>query len=63
MREWYNGYNWLGPEKVYNPYDVLLLMRQAATFAAHWFETGTPAFLVETLCKTARVLGVIGRHR
>ncbi len=50
VREWYNGYNWLGPEKVYNPYDVLLLMRRG-TFAAHWFETGTPAFLVETLCK------------
>ena len=50
VREWYNGYNWLGPEKVYNPYDVLLLLRRR-TFAAHWFETGTPAFLVETLCK------------
>ena len=50
VREWYNGYNWLGPEKVYNPYDVLLLMRRRM-FAAHWFETGTPAFLVETLCK------------
>ena len=49
VREWYNGYNWLGPEKVYNPYDVLLLMRRRM-FAAHWFETGTPAFLVETLC-------------
>ena len=50
LREWYNGYNWLGPEKVYNPYDVLLLLRRRM-FAAHWFETGTPAFLVETLCK------------
>ena len=27
VREWYNGYNWLGAEKVYNPYDVLLLRR------------------------------------
>ena len=48
VREWYNGYNWLGSEKVYNPYDVLLLLRRRR-FAAHWFETGTPAFLVETL--------------
>ena len=48
VREWYNGYNWLGAEKVYNPYDVLLLMRRRK-FAAHWFETGTPAFLVDTL--------------
>ena len=48
VREWYNGYGWLGDEKVYNPYDVLLLLRRRR-FAAHWFETGTPAFLVETL--------------
>ena len=48
VREWYNGYSWLGAEKVYNPYDVLLLMRRRK-FAAHWFETGTPAFLVDTL--------------
>ena len=47
VREWYNGYCWLGEEKVYNPYDVLLLRRR--TFAAHWFETGTPAFLVNKL--------------
>ena len=48
VREWYNGYRWRGDEKVYNPYDVLLLLR-SREFAAHWFETGTPAFLVEKL--------------
>ena len=48
VREWYNGYGWLGEERVYNPYDVLLLLRRRQ-FAAHWFETGTPAFLVDTL--------------
>ena len=48
VREWYNGYSWLGTEKVYNPYDVLLLLRRGK-FAAHWFETGTPAFLVDKL--------------
>ena len=48
VREWYNGYSWLGAEKVYNPYDVLLLLRRRE-FKAHWFETGTPAFLVDTL--------------
>ena len=47
---WYNGYNWLGEEKVYNPFDVLLLFRNRE-FGAYWFETGTPAFLVETLFK------------
>ena len=48
VRDWYNGYSWLGEEKVYNPFDVLLLLRRR-TFDAHWFETGTPAFLVDTL--------------
>ena len=48
IRDWYNGYNWLGDDKVYNPFDILLLFRRR-TFAAHWFETGTPTFLVETL--------------
>jgi hypothetical protein len=48
VREWYNGYGWLGSEKVYNPYDLLLLLRRGK-FAAHWFETGTPAFLVDVL--------------
>ena len=50
VRRWYNGYNWLGKAKVYNPYDILLLFRRRE-FAAHWFETGSPAFLVETLIK------------
>ena len=47
VRHWYNGYNWLG-ETVYNPFDILLLFRRRK-FAAYWFETGSPAFLVETL--------------
>ena len=50
VREWYNGYSWRGTDKVYNPYDVLLLLRRHE-FEAHWFETGTPAFLVDTLFK------------
>ena len=50
IRDWYNGYSWLGDEKVYNPFDILLLFRNRK-FKAHWFETGTPTFLVETLCK------------
>ena len=50
IRDWYNGYSWLGDEKVYNPFDILLLFRRRR-FAAYWFETGTPTFLVETLCQ------------
>ena len=48
IRRWYNGYNWLGAEKVYNPFDVLLLFRRRR-FGAWWFETGTPTFLLDLL--------------
>ena len=50
IREWYNGYCWLGDEKVYNPFDVLLLF-DSRKFKPHWFETGSPAFLIDTLFK------------
>ncbi len=50
IRDWYNGYSWLGDETGYNPFDLLLLFRRRR-FAAYWFETGTPTFLVETLFK------------
>ncbi len=50
IRDWYNGYRWRGDEKVYNPFDILLLF-DSREFKAHWFETGTPTFLIETLCK------------
>ncbi|MCM8750695.1 AAA family ATPase, partial [Thermomicrobiaceae bacterium CFH 74404] len=47
IRRWYNGYRW-GPVSVYNPFDVLLLLAERQ-FRAHWFETGTPTFLVHWL--------------
>ncbi|MEN9373161.1 MAG: hypothetical protein RIR79_713 [Pseudomonadota bacterium] len=47
IRDWYNGYNWLG-ESVYNPFDVLLLFENRV-FDKYWFETGTPTFLVQLL--------------
>ena len=59
VREWYNGYRWRGAEKVYNPYDVLLLF-DSREFKAHWFETGTPSFLIEGAAPTADLLGVPG---
>ena len=48
IRDWYNGYSWLGEDKVYNPFDILLLFDKR-TFGIYWFETGTPTFLVEIL--------------
>ncbi|MCY4305287.1 MAG: AAA family ATPase [Aestuariivita sp.] len=50
IRTWYNGYNWRGTERVYNPFDVLLLFDERE-FKPHWFETGSPNFLFETLKK------------
>ena len=51
IRDWYNGFNWLGEEKVYNPFDVLMLFDRRE-FGAWWFETGTPAFPVEILAQS-----------
>ena len=44
IRLWYNGYHWLGDEKLYNPFDLLLLF-ETRNFEPHWFETGSPTFL------------------
>ncbi len=48
IQRWYNGYHWLGEEKLYNPFDVLLLFADRK-FKPHWFETGSPAFLYRLL--------------
>ena len=47
IRQWYNGYNWLGTS-VYNPFDLLLLF-DSREFRPYWFETGTPTFLIKLL--------------
>ena len=49
IRDWYNGYNWLGTP-VYNPFGLLQLFR-TRQFRPHWFETGTPSFLIKLLEK------------
>ncbi len=63
VRRWYNGYNWRGPERVYNPFGLLLLFRRRE-FRPYWFESGTPTFLIETLARrnqpTPRLDGMIG---
>ena len=48
IREWYNGYSWGGKQKVYNPFDILLLFAEHK-FNPWWFETGTPTFLTKLL--------------
>ena len=49
VQEWYNGYNFLSAP-VYNPFDVLLYLRNRQ-FKPYWFETGTPTFLIDLICK------------
>jgi hypothetical protein len=51
VRLWYNGYNWTGPESVYNPYDILLFLSEDLSFQNYWFETGSPTFLIELFRK------------
>ena len=46
--EWYDGYHWLGDEKLYNPFGILKLFA-SRRFRAHWFETATTRFLIDTL--------------
>ena len=50
IRAWYNGYNWRGNESVYNPWAILHLFA-SREFKAHWFETATPRFLIDTLLR------------
>jgi len=49
VKEWYNGYAWLG-DSVYNPFDILLLFDKKM-FKPYWFETATPTFLINMLVK------------
>ncbi len=48
LKKWYNGYNFLG-EGVYNPFDILLFFSKNKIYSHYWFETGSPAFLIELL--------------
>ncbi len=48
IRAWYNGYNWLGEEKLYNPHDILHLFKNRE-FRSHWFKSGEPGYLYRLL--------------
>ena len=49
VKDWYNGYNYLG-EKVYNPFDILLYISNGVSrFNSYWWSTGNPSFLIELL--------------
>lgn len=49
IQYWYNGYRFSSKEGyVYNPFSTLLLFEQEE-FKFHWFETGTPTFLLDLI--------------
>ncbi len=49
IQSWYNGYRFSDADiKVYNPVSVLKLLQQNK-FKSYWFETATPAFLVDLI--------------
>ncbi len=49
IRFWYNGFRFSpGGTSVYNPFSTLLLF-SSKRFSHHWFETGTPSFLVNLI--------------
>ncbi len=48
VREWYNGYNFL-KDDVYNPFDILLFIKNEFIYTNYWFETGTPSFLIKLI--------------
>jgi hypothetical protein len=47
LRQWYDGYNFLG-DRVYNPFDILLFL-DSKEFRNYWFETGSPSFLIKLI--------------
>ena len=49
VKEWYDGYNFLG-SNLYNPYDILLFLSDKR-YQCYWFETGTPGFLLDLIKK------------
>jgi hypothetical protein len=50
IRTLYDGYTWDGKTAVYNPFSTLMFFDKKV-FSNYWFETGTPAFLIERLKK------------
>ncbi|RMH80735.1 MAG: AAA family ATPase, partial [Calditrichaeota bacterium] len=49
IRDWYNGYRFSeNAEPVYNPFSVLKVLKEGK-FGNYWFETATPAFLVNLI--------------
>jgi Predicted AAA-ATPase/PD-(D/E)XK nuclease superfamily len=53
IQYWYNGYSWDTVQKVYCSFSFLLFLENPE-FKSHWYETGTPTFLIEMI-KNAQI--------
>ncbi len=62
VKRWYNGYNFLG-DSVYNPFDILLFVKNQCVFKSYWFETGTPKFLIDLIKISRYFIPRLGRLR
>ncbi|MDR2570901.1 MAG: ATP-binding protein [Oscillospiraceae bacterium] len=51
--KWYDGYSWDGINRVINPFSFFGFIIKEE-FRGHWYETGTPTFLIELLKKNPR---------
>lgn len=50
IKRWYNGYRFGDFDGVYNPFDVLLYLKDRE-FKNYWFESATPTFLIDMLAQ------------
>ncbi len=50
IKKWYNGYSWDTEVFVYNPFSILNFFKKAK-FLNFWFQTATPAFLIQLIKK------------
>ena len=50
IKRWYNGYRFGDAVSVYNPFDVLLYLKNRE-FQNYWFESATPTFLIDMLAQ------------
>ncbi len=50
LKAWYNGYNFL-KDDVYNPFCMLLFIKNEYAYDNYWFESGTPSFLIKLIEK------------
>jgi hypothetical protein len=51
---WYDGYSWDGKGRVINPFSLLCFF-EMERFAAFWYASGTPKFLIDILKKNPGV--------